>query len=237
MARRRRRWFSKLLLASLVAAAALASFWFGLVPQRLSPLAPLSLAEPDHWFLDFRLAALRHEPQLCAATLVRPHIAATPIPDRAFKDRCGWRNAVRIDEVAGIEFGAAQLTCEAAVALALWAQHELQPLALGLLGTRVVRIETMGTYSCRNILGNAALTGFRSQHASANAIDISGFRLGDGRTLRLKADWSRRDASGEFLRRAHKRACRYFRVALGPDFNAAHRDHFHFDRGYMWTCK
>ncbi|MGI9478102.1 MAG: extensin family protein, partial [Hyphomicrobiaceae bacterium] len=32
-------------------------------------------------------------------------------------------------------------------------------------------------------------------------------------------------------------ACHYFRVALSPAFNAAHRDHFHFDRGILWTCQ
>jgi hypothetical protein len=234
---RRRRWFSKLLLLVLVLSGAFAAFWFGMVPQRLSPLAPISLAEPDHWFLDFRLKALKQEPAVCAATLKRPHIAATAIEDRPVADRCGWRNAVRISEVAGAELAAAELTCETAAALALWAEHDLQPLAQRLLGARVVRIDSMGTYACRNIVGNRALTAFRSQHASANAIDVSGFRLSDGRAIRLLADWQRKDAIGEFLREAHRRACRYFRVALSPDFNAAHRDHFHFDRGFMWTCR
>jgi hypothetical protein len=26
-------------------------------------------------------------------------------------------------------------------------------------------------------------------------------------------------------------------VALGPNFNVSHANHFHFDRGLMWTCK
>lgn len=234
---RRHRWFSKLMLLVLVLAGAFAAFWFGLVPQRFSPLAPISLAEPDHWFLDFRLKAMKSEPALCAATLKRPHIAATAIENRAFENRCGWQNAVRVSQVAGAELAASEITCETAAALALWAEHELQPLAQSLLGARVARIETMGTYACRNIIGNRALTAFRSQHASANAIDISGFRLSDGRSIRLTADWQRKDAIGEFLRRAHTRACPYFRVALSPNFNAAHRDHFHFDRGFMWTCK
>jgi hypothetical protein len=40
-----------------------------------------------------------------------------------------------------------------------------------------------------------------------------------------------------FLKTVHTRACRYFHAALSPDYNAAHRDHFHLDRGMLWVCK
>ena len=33
------------------------------------------------------------------------------------------------------------------------------------------------------------------------------------------------------------RACRYFRVAIGPEFNEAHWNHLHFDRGIFARCK
>ena len=49
-----------------------------------------------------------------------------------------------------------QLTCEAAAALALWVEHEVQPLAVSTFGSRVAGIEDMGTYSCRNMIGNSA---------------------------------------------------------------------------------
>jgi hypothetical protein len=33
------------------------------------------------------------------------------------------------------------------------------------------------------------------------------------------------------------RACKYFRVAIGPEFNAAHWNHLHLDRGVFERCK
>jgi len=50
-------------------------------------------------------------------------------------------------------------------------------------------------------------------------------------------DWRGQTPEAEFLRLAHAGACNYFRVALGPEFNRAHRDHFHLDRGILSTCK
>jgi hypothetical protein len=95
----------------------------------------------------------------------------------------------------------------------------------------------MGSYACRNIVGAKALKSFRSQHASANAIDIAAFTLEDGRTLALLRNWKGDSAEARFMKRIHARACRYFRVALGPDFNAAHASHFHFDRGLFKACR
>jgi hypothetical protein len=47
------------------------------------------------------------------------------------------------------------------------------------LGSRLVKIETFGSYACRNVAG----TSRRSGHASANAIDVSAFVLADGRKI------------------------------------------------------
>jgi hypothetical protein len=225
------------LLALLLIAAAFAAFWFGLVPQRYSPLAPISLAERPAWFVDFRLAGLRRDPALCRSVLAEPHIAAAPIPDNAVHNGCGWVNAVRVGTVGGAQLGAAQLTCEAAAALALWVEYEVQPLAVATYGSRVVGLADMGTYDCRNIVGNSKWAQMRSQHALANAADIGGFRLENGLEINVARDWKGDDREARFLRAVHQRACRYFRVAIGPDFNAAHWNHFHYDRGVMKTCR
>lgn len=235
--RKPRHLISKVLLTLLLVGTTLGAFWFGLVPQRFSPFSPLSLAEPKPWFLDFRLAALRRDRVLCAAVLSTPHIDATPITDLARRDGCGWRNAVRVSSVAGAELPVGQITCEAAAALALWLEHEVQPLAEAVLGARIARVQQMGSYACRNIIGSRAWRNMRSQHAIANAIDIGGFELDDGRTVSVLKHWNSTGSESDFLKQAHRRACRYFRVALSPDFNAAHRNHFHLDRGPLWTCR
>jgi hypothetical protein len=237
MRRRPRRLFSKLLLLVSAFVAAAGAFWFGLVPQRLSPFSPISFEDPPSWFIDPKLSALRFDPALCNAVLKQPHIDATPIPDRTTGNNCGWTNAVKFTRTGGAQIGVEPLTCEMAAALTLWVEQEVQPLAREMFGQEVVRLGDMGTYDCRNIVGNPIWKGVRSQHASANAIDISGFTLADGRQIVLLRDWKGKGPEAQFLREVHRRSCRYFRVALGPDFNSAHANHFHFDRGLMWTCK
>jgi len=98
-----------------------------------------------------------------------------------------------------------------------------------ILGSPLARIETMGSYACRNVAG----TGRRSAHATANAIDVSGFVLADGRRISVLHGWNGGTAAErEFLRVVHTSACRRFGTVLGPDYNAAHRDHFHFEPGH-----
>lgn len=217
----------------LLAVAALAAFWAGLVPQRVSPLSPLSLERGDQWFVDFKLAALRRDPALCRSVLDRGSINAAAVPDRPPDDGCGWTNAVGISQVGGASLSVKPLTCEMAAALALWTIHAVQPAARETFGRAVERIEHFGTYSCRNIGGSSR----RSAHATANAIDVAGFTLEDGGRISVLNDWNGGGAKSAFLRRVYGAACRYFRVTLGPGYNPAHADHFHFDRSGFWSCR
>ena len=214
-----------------------ALFRFGLVPSVLNPLPAVDLGQPNPWLIDWRLAALRYNPDLCRRVLVAPHIEAQPIADSPIRDGCGWINAVRMSTAGGVRAGFDKLTCEAAAALALWLEHDLQRVAQEHFGQRVTAVQSFGTFSCRNIVGNPIWKAWRSQHATANAVDIGGFTLADGRRISVRGQWRGDGVEARFLRAAHGSACRYFRVVLGPDFNAAHHDHFHFDRGPLMRCK
>lgn len=225
------------ILVCLLSLVVVAAFWFGWVPQRLSPFKPLSLEEPGQWFIDARLATLRHDPPLCHAVLSAPHANARPIAPKPYQKGCGWSNGVRITSAGGAELGLDPITCEMAVAAALWVKNEVQPLALEMFGKSVDRVRDMGTYDCRNIVGNRKWAKMRSQHATANAWDIAGFRLKGGDYISVKHHWHSKGKKAEFLREVHARACKYFRVSLSPEFNRAHHDHFHFDRGALWRCK
>ena len=72
---------------------------------------------------------------------------------------------------------------------------------------------------------------------AANAIDIAGFVLEDGTRISVKEHWRERSDAGKYLTRIHKKACRLFSVTLGPDYDAAHADHFHLDMGSVETCR
>lgn len=228
----------KFVLAIFVLPSAIAvAFWLGLVPARLLPFAPIDLARTDQWFVDVRLAALKASPQLCRDVLQPPLIIAEPAEDVPFRDGCGSINAVSVREMAGARLVADRISCPMAGALTMWLEHVVQPAALESFGAKVANVRHMGTYACRNIMGMKRLSSFRSQHASANAIDVSAFELTNGRSISVLKFWQTPGAESSFLHRIHEGACGYFRVALGPDFNDAHRDHFHLDRGAFKSCK
>jgi hypothetical protein len=237
MRKRRRFTFLRLLLLLLLAAGVGLLFRQGLVPARFNPLPALHLDEPSGLLLDWQLAALRYEPALCNEVLKAPQIKAAMVPDNPLREGCGWLTAVRTTEMGGAKLSAEPLTCQLAAAFAMWMAHEVQPLAQSILGQRVASVRQTGTYSCRNIIGNPIWKDMRSEHATANAIDIEGFTLADGRHIGISRHWSGSGPESRFLKAVHGRSCNYFRVSLGPEFNAAHHDHFHLDRGILWTCR
>lgn len=232
-----RRWLIKALLVSVICGAIAVVFRQGLLPAWLTPLPRLDLAHPLPLIVDWQLAELRHDRVLCAEVISRPGIIkARRISDRPLRKGCGWVNAIGITEVGGAKIGAQRISCQAGAALALWVAYVVQPEAQRIFGERVASVENYGTYSCRNIVGNSLWQDRRSEHATANAVDISAFRLEDGTRISVLKDWQGGGKKAEFLRAAHRGACRYFRVSLSPDFNVAHADHFHFDRGNLWAC-
>src|SRR5262245_61854169 len=162
--RRRRRW-PRVLLFVVVFFATAAVFRQGLVAPILNPLPVLDLARPHQWLVDWRLASIIYYPSVCASTLKAPHHEAHAIPYSRMKDGCGWTNSVRMTSAGGVRIGFDKITCEAAVALALWLEHEVQPIAKELFGQTVRSVQSYGTYSCRNIVGNRFLAKVRSQHA------------------------------------------------------------------------
>jgi hypothetical protein len=240
-----RRRPAPLFVAAMLSVAIAAALWNGLIPHRFLPLPTLNIAEPGSWFLDFRIAALKSDVAQCQATLTSPLINARAMTDAPYDKGCGWRNAVRVSTAGGASVSIDKMSCDLAAAFAMWMAHEVQPAARQYLNSDVKSVQHMGVYACRNIVGSAALTAFRSQHARANAIDVASFNLADGRSISVARHWKGLtkdgakdpDNSAKFLHAIHRAACRYFRVALGPNYNAAHSNHFHLDRGAFKSCR
>ena len=225
------------LLAVLIAVGCFLVMRQGVLPPALSPLPALDLSVANAWFVDWRIAELKRDKALCARVLRQPVIVATPVRDNPIKDGCGWENAVRISNAGGASLSVGTVSCEVAAGIAMWMAHDVQPLAQEIFGSRVTSVQQMGTYACRNIRGRRTWSDVRSEHATANALDISAFTLANGRQISVLRHWSGSGAEARFLHEVHARACRYFRVAIGPEFNALHRDHFHYDRGFLSRCK
>ncbi len=205
------------------------------LPYRFNPWAPLQFDAPPDAFLRLRLAALARDPASCLDVLAQTPLRVRALEDRVTGPGCGFSNAVEIHRTAVETSPPFSLSCRAAVSLALWERHVLLPAARTQLGSEVARIEHFGSYACRNVYGRENAR--RSQHATADALDIAGIVLRDGRRIRVLADWHGNAPGAAFLRTLRDGACTYFDAVLGPDYNAAHRDHFHFDRGAARICR
>lgn len=175
----------------------------------------------------------------CLSTLGATNASFTPLPDQSFGAGCSTLNTVRLaslqsdfDSLALSNLG--PVTCPLANAFAGWARFGVDRAARQILGSPLVRIETMGSYNCRNVAG----TGRRSAHATANAIDVSGFVLADGRRITLVGHWrSGSSAERQFLKVVQQSACKRFGTVLGPNYNAAHHDHFHLEMSGSEFCR
>jgi hypothetical protein len=126
------------------------------------------------------------------------------------------------------------VTCPLASTFAAWARFGVDRAARQILGSGLARIETMGSYNCRNVAGS----GRRSAHATADAIDIGAFVLADGRRISVLNHWNNGSAAERrFLETVHASACKRFGTTLGPRYNAAHRDHFHVELSGNSFCR
>lgn len=223
-----------LALALLALALAFQQRWI-VVPDEWAPWVPLDIAAPPGFLTRYKLHRLSGDPQLCATVLASAEMQYESLTDRETGPACGFRNAVRIDRTTAAVGEPFSLTCRAAVSLALWERHTLQPAAEKHFSSRVAQVEHFGSYSCRNVYNRPNAT--RSRHATAEAFDVAGFVLADGRRIRVQRDWPESSIESRFLHEVRDGACRFFDAVLSPDYNAAHRDHFHLDRGPYRVCR
>lgn len=172
----------------------------------------------------------------CLADLAALGAKVEPLPDRTFPNGCSATHAVKAVAIGIPVTNLGALKCPTALSLTQWVQQAVQSAARDRLGTTVVRIESFGSFACRpvnNVEGNKL-----SEHGRANAVDIGGFVLADGRRITVKADWNGPDPKARaFLRQVRDAACRRFTVVLSPDANAFHQDHLHFDMGNWKLCR
>jgi hypothetical protein len=172
----------------------------------------------------------------CRADLTREGVRFRPLPDRLFGGGCSALGTVQLTDIGTPVTNLGAMTCPLARQFARWAREAVQPAAQQWLRSPVRRIESMGSYACRGLNGQAGAR--LSEHAFANAVDIGAFVLGDGRRITVREGWNDPDSQVRgFLRAVHQAGCRRFGVTLGPDANAQHHDHLHFDLGRGPYCR
>jgi hypothetical protein len=184
----------------------------------------LERAERPAWRTQAENYCLAHE-------LVKPSAYIEPRPEIDGPGICGLTHPFRVSALAGGTVAVDKnvtIGCPLVVALEGWLAEVVQPYAQADFGQNVVEIEAFGAYSCRSVdnLAGAQL----SEHSFGNAIDVSGFRLADGREIVVVRDWKKTDTQeATFLREVHAGACQHFTTVLGPGADVFHYNHFHLD--------
>ncbi|HUS97159.1 MAG TPA: extensin family protein [Hyphomicrobiaceae bacterium] len=259
-------------------------------------------AQPTAWSDGEIIAALNQ----CLARLAPLKIRLLPKP-AIRKGLCGTPAPIEVSEF-GTDVPVAVeppglMNCALAVALDRWLTEVVQPAARKYFNEPITGIINVSAYTCRNRYGDT--TAKLSEHALANALDISGFYLSSGKKVMVERDWGQQASALEtppppgrlrtkpsrregrrtrrqrnadwddsedlpplpvrhpdrttarqsqqsrpsrtiapqsapqviqkptpaalFLRQIHQDACGIFGTVLGPEANAAHRNHFHLD--------
>jgi hypothetical protein len=147
----------------------------------------------------------------------------------------------------------ATVTCPLAKALSAWLNESVQPQVKALFNSSVTKLH-VGSYTCRNRNGGADQP--LSEHALANAIDISDFILASGEQVPVVDTWPSDnpplpvpnpdrtssstismqpvsvrldDPERAFLKSVYDDACRVFGTVLRPGADEAHKSHLHLD--------
>ena len=230
-----------LMTAPLIVLAVLISLPMVLQPGDVSrawqPWSPLELDQPMNVVARWKVRAMLVDGGLCRRALGRSAASVAFLDDAVDSTNCHIRNRVRLSGVATARLAPVETRCEIAARLYLWEREVLQPAARRHLGTGVRRIEHFSSYSCRKMRTSRGGSGRWSQHATANALDIAGFVLSDGRRISLLKDWDGGGTKAAFLREARDGLCDWFNVVLSPDYNSLHADHFHADMGPFLSCR
>ncbi len=222
------------LVATLLDASLVAMLGFLLLnacaPRQDLPWTQLKLADPLGYGTASKLRRETADLPSCQAFLKREGIGFTASPDRNDGGFCVVQGGGALDRPdPRLSPARPLMTCRLAAAYAVWTRQSVEPAALALLGQPVAEVDHLGSYACRRVYNQAE--GRPSTHARAEALDVSGFRLANGRRVMVQQAWAGDTPDARFLKRVRSEGCGLFSSVLSPDYNAAHANHLHLDVG------
>ena len=168
------------------------------------------------------------EAQCLSQRLVQPSSYVEPVSEINGDSSCGMNSPFKIIAASDGQVSMkpqATLGCPMTVAFNRWLNEIAQPAAQAWFGESIVEVRQLSSYSCRRIGGSGSM----SEHGFGNALDVAGFTFTSGRVVTVKHGWSGAPEERGFLRQVHAGGCEVFTTVLGPGYNEAHADHFHFD--------
>lgn len=149
-----------------------------------------------------------------------PSIVGRVIPEIEDGAACGVPGAVRVASVGGVALSPQPtLGCDTARALNAWVTRgvipEFERSGADLAGLRLSR-----DYACTAADGPG--------HNMGEAVDVSGFDLEDGTTLRV-IDATVEPEANSLLQTIHQRACGPFSGTIGPWTGSGSAEALHYD--------
>ncbi len=202
------------------------------LPDEWNPTRPLDVSAPLSPWTGYKLRRAVADPELCRAVLDQASLSQ-PMEPLEVSETCHIRNRVLVSRVGDAALSPIETSCAIALRLAMWEKHSVQVAAQTHFGVPVQQIGHIGSFNCRPIRGSTR----PSTHSTADAIDISGFRLSDGRRILLLSGWQGAADASAFLHEVRDGSCDWFATSLGPDYNALHADHFHLQAHGWGTCR
>jgi hypothetical protein len=167
-------------------------------------------------------------PSACRLALSEEVAIAPSIPDIHGPGGCGGEDLVRLEAVVLPDKHrvalktAATLRCTMASAIADWVRADMAPLTAS-LGSEISDLDNFDSFDCRGRNGVAGAP--LSEHGRANALDVRGVKLADGRSISLTDREVPRDTREAILHSV----CARFMTVLGPGSDGYHEDHIHLD--------
>jgi hypothetical protein len=167
-------------------------------------------------------------PSACRLALTEEIAIAPSVPAIQGPGACGGDDLVRLEAVVLPNKKRVALTpagimrCTMATAVASWIRDDVAP-EVAKLGSEITTLDNFDSYECRG--RNGVPSAHLSEHGKANAIDVHGFKLADGRLI----DLTDRTQPRDFREAVLHSACTRFPTVLGPDSDWHHEDHIHVD--------
>lgn len=212
------------------------------VPRRIAPVPMEAFAaEADPTAPgEAANAGKPEEPSACQIRVADKIAVIEPLPSFGGPGDCGATDVVRLEAIIQPDKSQvavsppATMRCTMAEALAAWVREDLTATTAQ-LGSTLRALDNYASYDCR---GRNRVAGARiSEHGLANAIDVRGVQLANGRF----AEFTDRRISREFREAVRKSACARFTTVLGPGSDGHHETHIHMDlaerRGGYRLCQ
>jgi len=197
------------------------------LPAAWNPTQPLAIADPPSPLTDWKIRSAMAHPGTCQDVLEQGGGVLQRLSNLTESEQCFISQRVSVSRIGDSRVRPFETTCEIALRMALWERHVLQPEAMRVFGQGIREIRHFSSYNCRRIRTSSGTGTRMSTHATARAVDVSGFVLQDGTLVDLRQHWNDAGPKADFLRIAQRGACDHFGLVLGPEYNALHADHFH----------